>query len=182
MGLGNLRYTAFIIDFGITKTYWNTTTGDHVPFCYGQSLSGTPVFTSMNNHLGGEPGHCDDLESLTYMLIYFLCGSLPWLTGDNEKLSGSTILKHKACATIADICQDIPVEFATILMYMRSLTFTEDPNFDHLRSLLHDLHASIPAPAISMLDFSQLSDPAIHPSDQCCVATAILPCPPKATC
>ncbi|KAG0696605.1 casein kinase 1, partial [Suillus ampliporus] len=181
MGLGNLRHTAFIIDFGIAKTYWNATTGDHVPFHHGQSLSGIPAFTSINNHLGIEPGRRDDLESLTYMLIYFLCGSLPWLTSDNEKLSGSTILKRKACATIADICHDIPVEFVTILIYTRSLAFAEDPDYDHLRSLLHSLHASLPAPATSMLDFSQLSDLAIHPPDQCCVAKAIPPCPPKAT-
>ncbi|KAG1847710.1 casein kinase I isoform delta [Suillus subluteus] len=176
MGLGNLRHTAFIIDFGITKTYWNTTTGDHVPFCHGQSLSGTPVFASINNHLGVVPGRRDDLKSLTYMLIYFLHGSLPWLTSDDEKLSSSTILEQKARATIVDICQDIPVEFVTILIYTRSLAFAEDPDYDHLRSLLHSLHTSLPAPATSMLDFSPLSDPAIHPPDQCCVAKAIPPC------
>ncbi|KAG1812255.1 casein kinase I isoform delta [Suillus subaureus] len=138
MGLWNLRHTAFIIDFGITKSYWNAKTSDHVPFHHGQSLSGTPAFASINNHLGVEPGHRDDLESLTYMLIYFLHGSLPWLTSDNEKLSGSTILECKACATIADICQDIPVEFVTILIYTHSLAFAEDPNYDHLHSLLHE--------------------------------------------
>ncbi|KAG2146449.1 casein kinase I isoform delta [Suillus bovinus] len=137
MGLGNLKHTAFIIDFGTMKTYWNTKTSDHVPFCYGRSLSGTPAFTSINNHLGVESGHRDDLESLIYMLIYLLCGFLLWLTSDDEKLSGSTILKHKAHTTIVDICQDIPIEFATILIYMHSLAFAEDPNYDHLCSLLH---------------------------------------------
>ncbi|KAG1762670.1 casein kinase 1, epsilon [Suillus placidus] len=127
VGLGNLRHTTFIINFGITKMYWNTTTSDHVPFRHGRSLSGV------------EPGHRDDLESLTYMLIYFLCGSLPWFTSDDEKLSNSTILERKACATIADICHDIPVEFANILIYTRSLAFAEDPDYDHLRSLLHGL-------------------------------------------
>ncbi|KAG1789471.1 kinase-like domain-containing protein [Suillus variegatus] len=121
VGLGNLRHTTFIIDFGITKTYWNTTTSDHVPFCHGV-----------------EPGRHDDLESLTYMLIYLLCGSLPWLTSNDEKLPTSTILECKAHATIADICHGIPVEFTTFLIYTRSLAFAEDPDYDHLRSLLHD--------------------------------------------
>ncbi|KAG2108219.1 casein kinase I [Suillus discolor] len=165
VGLGNLRHTAFIIDFGITKI-----------------LSGTPAFASINNHLGVEPGRRDDLESLTYMLIYFLRGSLPWLTSDNEKLSNSTILKCKARATIADICHDIPVEFANILIYTCSLAFAEDPDYDHLRSLLNGLHATLPAPATCMLDFSQPDGPAIPPPlspDQCCVAEAMSPCPPK---
>ncbi|KIK31434.1 hypothetical protein CY34DRAFT_103305 [Suillus luteus UH-Slu-Lm8-n1] len=97
VGLGNSRHTAYIIDFGITKTYWNTKTSDHVPFCHGRSLSGTPAFASINNHLGVEPGCHDDLESLTYMVIYFLCGSLPWLASDDKKLSSSTI-QHKTRA------------------------------------------------------------------------------------
>ncbi|KAG2337474.1 casein kinase I isoform delta [Suillus weaverae] len=132
VSLGNLRHTAFIINFDIMKMYWNTATSDHVPFCHGQSLSGTPAFTSINNHLGVEPGHHDDLELLTYMLIYFLHGSLPWLISDNKKLSNSTILEHKACATIADICHDISIEFTNILIYTCSLAFTEDPDYNHL--------------------------------------------------
>ncbi|KAG1720167.1 uncharacterized protein EDB91DRAFT_1257135 [Suillus paluster] len=169
--------------------YWNTTTSDHVPFRHGQSLSGTPVFASINNHLGVEPGCRDNLELLTYMLIYFLRGSLPWLTSDNEKLSNSTILECKAHATIADICHDIPVEFANILIYTRSLAFAEDPDYDHLHSVLHGLCATLPAPATCMLDFSQPDGPAIPLSpdgpsippplspDQCCVAEAMSPFP-----
>ncbi|KAG1841583.1 kinase-like domain-containing protein [Suillus subluteus] len=119
LGLRNLRHTAYIIDFGITKTYWNTKTSDHVPF----------------HHV--EPARCDDLELLTYMLIYFLCGSLPWLTSDDEKLSSSTILERKAHATIAEICHDIPVKFANILIYTHSLTFAEDLDYEQLHSILH---------------------------------------------
>ncbi|KAG2746124.1 kinase-like protein [Suillus brevipes Sb2] len=155
VGLRNSRHTAYIIDFGITKTYWNTKTSDHVPFHHGRSLSGTPAFASINNHLGVEPGRRDDLELLTYMLIYFLCGSLPWLASDDEKLSSSTILECKAHTTIAEICHDIPVEFTNILIYTRSLAFSEDPDYDHLRSLLHGLRATLFAPATCLLDFGQ---------------------------
>ncbi|KAG2106982.1 kinase-like domain-containing protein [Suillus discolor] len=76
VGLGHLRHTAFIIDFGIAKEYWDTTTKVHIPFRQNQCLTGTPAFASLNNHLGVDPGCRDDLESLTYMLIYLLHGSL----------------------------------------------------------------------------------------------------------
>ncbi|KAG1855238.1 kinase-like domain-containing protein, partial [Suillus subluteus] len=120
VGLGHLRHTAYIIDFGITKEYWNTATRVHIPFCQNQSLTGTPAFTSINNHLGVEPGHHNDLELLTYMLIYLLCGSLPWLTSDHEKLSSSSILEHKVNTTIEVLCDGIPVEFTSILIYTLS--------------------------------------------------------------
>ncbi|KAG1720922.1 kinase-like domain-containing protein [Suillus occidentalis] len=143
VGLGDLSDTIFLIDFGIAKEFWNTSNNVHIPFRQGQCLTGTPAFASVNNHLGVELGRCDDLESLTYMLIYFLQGSLPWLTSDKDKLCSSSILKCKVNTTIEDLCQGIPVKFAMILIYTRSLAFSEDPDYNHLRSLLHALHLTL---------------------------------------
>ncbi|KAG1868432.1 putative casein kinase 1, delta [Suillus subluteus] len=165
--LGDLRDTAFIINFGIAKEFWNTSTSVHIPFHQGQHLTGTPAFASINNHLGVEPvsipcmtlGRHDDLESLTYMLIYFLQGSLPWLTSNEEKLSSSLILKRKVNTTITILCRGIPVKFTTILIYTRPLTFSEDPDYNHLRSLLCVLSSTSPASAACLLDFNQ---PYVH--------------------
>ncbi|KAG1884017.1 casein kinase 1 [Suillus subluteus] len=162
LGLGDLRHTAFIIDFGIMKEFWNMSTSVHILFCQGQRLTGTPAFVSINNHLGVEPGCCDDLESLTYMLIYFLQGSLPWLTSDQEKLSSSSILERKVNTTIKDLCRGIPIEFATMLIYTRSLAFSEDPDYNHLRSLLRILCSTLPAPAACLLDINQPGIPITH--------------------
>ncbi|KAG2094421.1 kinase-like domain-containing protein, partial [Suillus discolor] len=128
-----------VIDFGIAKKYWNTATKPHIPFCQGRHLTGTPAFASINNHLGLELGRHDDLESLAYMLIYFLHGSLAWLNSDHEKLSSSLIIECKVDTTIADLCDGIPAAFANIFVYSCSLSFSEDPDYDHLCSLLHNL-------------------------------------------
>ncbi|KAG2099115.1 kinase-like domain-containing protein [Suillus cothurnatus] len=135
LGLGDLRHTAFIIDFGIAKEFWNMS-GVHIPFHQGQRLTGTPAFASINNHLGVKPGCRDNLKSLTYMLIYFLQGSLPC----------ASILERKVNTTIEDLCRGIPVEFATILIYTHSLAFSEDPDYNHLHSLLHILFYSCQEP------------------------------------
>ncbi|KAG2037957.1 kinase-like domain-containing protein [Suillus americanus] len=103
---------------------------------------------------GVQPGRHDNLESLTYMLIYFLRGSLPWLTGNHEKLSSSSMLERKANTTIKVLCHGIPVEFATMLIYTCSLMFSEDPDYDHLHSLLHGIRATFPIPTMCLLDFS----------------------------
>ncbi|KAG2122452.1 kinase-like domain-containing protein, partial [Suillus cothurnatus] len=159
VGLGDLSDTIFLIDFGITKEFWNTSNNVHIPFRQGQCLTGTPAFALVNNHLGVELGRHDNLESLTYMLIYFLQGSLPWLTSDKDKLCSSSILKYKVNTTIEDLCQGIPVESAMILIYTRSLAFSKDPNYNHLRSLLHILCSSS-APAVCLLDLNQLDAPS----------------------
>lgn len=183
MGLGHLKHTAFIIDFGIAKEYWDTATRVHIPFRQNQRLTGTPAFASINNHLGVDLGRRDDLESLTYMLIYLLRGSLPWLISDHEKLSSSSILERKVNTTIEVLCSGIPVEFASVLIYTRSLAFSEDPDYEHLHSLLCGLQDTLAAPSTCSLDFSMPDNHTTHHppiSNERWMAEAA-PCLPDAT-
>ncbi|KAG0696149.1 casein kinase I isoform delta [Suillus ampliporus] len=154
MGLGNLKYTPFIIDFGIAKEYWNPATRAHIPFCHCQHLTGTPAFASINNHLGVETGHHDDLESL-------IC--LPWLTDDHEKLSSSAILECKVNTSIEVLCYGVPAQITTVLIYLRSLAFSADPDYEHIHSLLHDLRATLPTPSMhtSLEQSALLYDPLV---------------------
>ncbi|KAG1779889.1 casein kinase I isoform alpha-like protein [Suillus placidus] len=146
VGCGALEQTAFIIDFGIAR----------------ECLTGTPVFASINSHLGVVPARHDDLESLVYMLIYFLCGSLPWLPKGRKKLSSSCILVRKVDTTIQVLCHGIPSEVATMLIYARSLAFSEDPDYDYLQSLLNNIHATLLPSATCSLDLSHLRDLIMH--------------------
>jgi serine/threonine protein kinase len=156
MGLGNLNQTAFLIDFGIAKEYRNSATGAHIPFRLGRRLTGTPAFASINSHLGLDLGRRDDLESLAYTLIYFFRGSLPWLTGDHEKLSSDSILERKATTSVHCLCRGVPSEIATMIVYSRGLAFSEEPDYDYIRSLLHTIRATLPASAACSQDLSQL--------------------------
>jgi len=158
MGLGNLRETVFIIDFGVAKEYRNTGTGAHISFRQGQCLAGTPAFASINSHAGFELGRRDDLESLVYMLIYFLRGSLPWLTDDHKKLSNSSVLELKVNASVDCLCRETPPEIASMLVYSRVLAFSEEPDYCYLHSLLSDIRATVPTSPADSLDLTYPDD------------------------
>ena len=77
IGNNKTRKKLFLIDFGLAKRYLQRD-GKHIPYREGKSLTGTPRYASLNTHLGIEQSCRDDLESVGYIAMYFLRGSLPW--------------------------------------------------------------------------------------------------------
>ena len=79
MGTGRSSHLVNVIDFGLATKYRDSKTSSHIPFKQDDIHGvGTSLFAAINTHLGIESSRRDDLESLAYMLIYFLRGTLPW--------------------------------------------------------------------------------------------------------
>ncbi|XP_065849178.1 casein kinase 1-like protein 3 [Euphorbia lathyris] len=141
MGLGRKANQVYIIDFGLAKRYRDATTNRHIQYRENKNLTGTARYASCNTHLGIEQSRRDDLESLGYVLLYFLRGSLPWqgLKAATKKQKYDKICEKKLSTPIEVLCKSQAVEFASYLHYCHSLTFDQRPDYGFLKRLFRDL-------------------------------------------
>ena len=135
MGVGKRADTVYIIDFGLSKEFRHPDTYLHIPYNGAQGLVGSATFASIHSHLGFELGRRDDLESLAYILIYFLRGSLPWQGLGLE--TRDLVVENKQATSTLDLCQGLPVQLLAFLEYCRSLSFDDKPDYDYLYNIFN---------------------------------------------
>jgi hypothetical protein len=87
----------------------------------------------MNALLGIRLTRRDDLESLAYVLIYLIHGSLPWQS--TTRKSTTELLDMRMAITPSTLCEELPAEFEVFLNYVRSLEFKQKPDYQYLRDL-----------------------------------------------
>ena len=141
IGIGKRGNQISVIDFGLAKKFCSSRTYLHIPYREGKSLTGTARYTSINTHFGVEQARRDDLESLAYVLIYFLRGGLPWqgLNATTKKQKYNMIMEKKISTGTHILCSGIPSEFGIFLNYTRALRFNEKPDYSYPRKLFRDL-------------------------------------------
>jgi serine/threonine protein kinase len=132
-----------VIDFGLCKSYKDAE-GSHIPFSTNKKLVGTIRYAPVNSHKGWEQSRRDDLESIGYLLVYFLKGTLPWQgLGVKEKLSKDEkyqlILECKEKISPEQLCSGLPKEFKQYFEHVKELAFSDKPNYSYLYGLFNKL-------------------------------------------
>jgi serine/threonine protein kinase len=159
IGLGRLSNFVHVIDFGLAKKFRDTRTHKHIAYRDGKHLTGTVRYASINSQIGIEQSRRDDLESLCYVLIYFLKGQLPWqgVQAGSKEEKYRRILDKKSMVSTAVLCEALPEGISSLLTYSKSLRFEEKPDYAHMHSLLNALCPSIELDSIydwTLLNYS----------------------------
>jgi casein kinase I family protein HRR25 len=125
MGIGKKSSMVYLVDFGLSKRYRDPRVNLHIPYREEQDFSGTFRYASICSHLRIENARRDDLESICYMLIYFLFGHLPWqnTTHETMELKERLILEKKMKISPSELCANIPIQFKNILEYCIELDY-----------------------------------------------------------
>ena len=141
IGKKNKSHIIYILDFGLAKKYWSTTHNSHIPYIEGKKLTGTARYASINALGGCEQSRRDDLESIFYILIYFIKGRLPWqgLKADKKENRYKKIYEIKKNIKIKELCSELPEEFESFYNYIRKLEFEQVPDYDYLKLLLKNI-------------------------------------------
>ncbi|KAL4588042.1 hypothetical protein LXL04_000920 [Taraxacum kok-saghyz] len=173
MGLGRKANQVYAIDFGLAKKYRDLQTHKHIPYRENKNLTGTARYASVNTHLGVEQSRRDDLESLGYVLMYFIRGSLPWqgLKAGNKKQKYDKISEKKMLTPIEVLCKSYPSEFISYFHYCRSLRFEDKPDYSYLKRLFRDLFIREGYQFDYVFDWTVLKYPQISAGSRARVST-----------
>ena len=151
--------TIFLIDFGLSCYYLESGIGSkHYKIKNNLSFVGTLRYASLNSHKGIRQSRRDDLESMIYILIYFLKGKLPWqdVKAKQKEERHKLITEIKSKVTIESLCENTPKEFAELLTYVKNLEFEETPLYTKFYAFFHNLIEKIDKDTIQEKNFSYI--------------------------
>ncbi len=134
IGTGKNSSTVYLIDFGLSKRFRDPVSGLHIPYRENKNFTGTARYASVATHQGIEQSRRDDLESLGYLFVYFLSGSLPWqnMPAANKKEKYEKIYQKKLVISPEKLCAGLPAEFTNYMSYCRKMKFNERPDYTSL--------------------------------------------------
>jgi serine/threonine protein kinase len=142
----------YLVDFNLSRKYPKsfafTTQGKG-------GIVGNAVFASVSAHSTEQQTRRDDCESILYIIIYLLKGSLPWqglLSKGREKMG--TVVSLKSRTMPHDLCSGLPTELATMLGRVRAMAFEETPDYRYFKGTLEMLmrrHTSIHPQGLDVL-------------------------------
>ena len=130
---GKDRSKIYLTDFGLAKRYCDEKDQKHFPPQRTNGLAGTVRYVSVNVHEGWAMTRRDDLESVAYILMYFIAGSLPWDGWETTKDDHfwSQVKVKKAALPKQQFLTTMPEVIQKFFGYCRKMAYEENPDYEY---------------------------------------------------
>ena len=125
-----MKNKLYIVDFGLCKPFIENE--KHIEMKKTNSIIGSYTYASVNAHNHLELSRRDDLESLFYMLLYFLIGTLEWQKLPMDKKDYIKIMK----IGVLNNTPNITTPLVNYMNYIKKLEFEEMPDYQYLTNCL----------------------------------------------
>ena len=135
--LGSDEFNAYLylVDFGLAKKYRSSKTLKQNPYMKKNKLTGTARYASIHAMEEMEQSRRDDLEAVSYVIMYFIRGNLPWqglkLKSNEDRYQ--KILEKKKEISTEELCSEYPKVFYEFVKYAKGLKYSEEPKYDELK-------------------------------------------------
>ena len=135
--LGSDEFNAYLylVDFGLAKKYRSSKTLKQNPYMKKKKLAGTARYASIHAMEEMEQSRRDDLEAVSYVIMYFIRGNLPWqglkLKSNEDRYQ--KILEKKKEISTEELCSEYPKVFYEFVKYAKGLKYSEEPKYDELK-------------------------------------------------
>lgn len=145
-----------LIDFGLSVSYIDPSTNEHLPFRNDIGFVGSKRYASVNAHERNQLSRRDDMLSWFYSCVELYTGDLPW---SNTNVS-ETIYNLKKNINPSELCSGMPSEFTEIYRRIRDLRYEDCPPYDYILRLLVNL-LNNSRKSSQVLDWEYFSDERI---------------------
>lgn len=127
-----------IIDFSNSRLYLEK--NRHVPFLYRFASWRVGCYSSVHAHIGCTPCRRDDLESLAYVLLHLLEGTLPWLHLDALTPEHSNLwISMKSRILETEMMRKAPRAFYKFVEVIMTMEPTSEPPYESLIGFLKEM-------------------------------------------
>ncbi|CDF32191.1 unnamed protein product [Chondrus crispus] len=127
-----------IIDFGNSRLYLEKK--GHLPFLYKFASWPVGCYSSVHAHMGCTPCRRDDLESLAYVLLHLMEGTLPWLHLDALTPEHRNLwISMKSRILETEMMRKAPRAFYKFVEVIMSMEPTSDPPYESLIGFLKEM-------------------------------------------
>lgn len=131
----------FLVDYGLAYRYAPESVLKEYKEDPKRCHDGTIEFTSIDAHKGVCASRRSDLEILSYCMVQWLCGRLPWEDRLNDPLyvRDSKIRSRENISEFLEKCfptQDKPDEIQQFMEEVKALGYQDKPPYERLRSIL----------------------------------------------